>query len=278
MRKASSVLLGNILLIALLGTGIGNTQATETLKITLPSMEKSSAAHLVYFYQALELALKKTEATDGPFIINYYPEALPVKRFLAELQNGSIVNVMWTTMNKERSEKLLPIRISLLKELNNYRVLLIRKNDQAIFSRIKNVEELRQLRAGLGSQWPETELFKKNNFAVVTAANYESLFKMLAANRFDYFQRGCYEIWNELEAQKDKNLVIEQHLMLHYDAPFYFFVNKKNTKLANRIERGLRIAQEDGSFDKLFFSIPGFKRGYEEQFNKQRLLFRITAQ
>jgi len=36
--------------------------------------------------------------------------------------------------------------------------------------------------------------------------------------------------------------------LLHYDFPMYFFVNKKNTRLANQIEFGLRKALKDGSW------------------------------
>jgi len=42
----------------------------------------------------------------------------------------------------------------------------------------------------------------------------------------------------------------------------YFFVNKKNVKLASRLERGLNITLKDGSFKKLFFH-------YHEPFIKQ---------
>ena len=100
---------------------------------------------------------------------------------------------------------------------------------------------------------------------------------MPANKRFDYFPRGLYEVWGEQKVNADKNLVIEDSLMLYYPAPIYFFVNKKNVALANRIERGLRIAMQDGSFDKLFFSIPGFTEGLSEITNPSRKTFTLKT-
>ncbi len=47
--------------------------------------------------------------------------------------------------------------------------------------------------------------------------------------------------------------------MLIYPNPFYFFVNKSNTELAKNIEKGLRIAIEDGSFEQYFMNDPTVK-------------------
>lgn len=250
--------------------------STETLQLTVPPFEQSTASQAIYFYKLLDLALTKTQATDGAFTVNLYPEAFSIDRFLAALKNDTLVNIVWTTNNLKRNEELLPIRVSLLGELNNYRLLLIRKEDQEKFSQVNTIEQLRKLRAGLGSQWPDTEIMQKNNFHVVTSVTHDSLFKMLEAKRFDYFPRGLYEIWNELKLQQAKNFIIEPHLMLYYELPFYFFVNKNNRKLAERIERGLKLAIADGSFEQLLLSIPGFKQGYDEQFNTNRTLIRLT--
>lgn len=244
-----------------------------SLKIVIPPIEKTSETHVAYFHDVLELALKKTETSDGPFEISYSTEMTSVNRNLADLKNDVNINVMWTTIDKRREQELLPIRISLLRELNNYRIFLIRDGDQSRFDQVKTLNDLRKLAAGLGSQWPDADVMRNDGFNVVTSPNYASLFKMLVAKRFDYFPRGLYEIWDEAALNKDQGIVIEKTLMLYYQAPFYFFVNKKNTALADRIERGLNIALADGSFDELFLSVPSYKRGMEEQKNSQRKLF-----
>lgn len=248
------------------------------LKIVTQPFEKTAKTHEIYFFHLLELALKKTEATDGPFSLAPLGENFTNKRYISELmRDDSMLDVIWTMNDRKREQELLPIKISILRGLNSYRVFLIRNGDQEKFHKVHTIKDLSQYNAGLGSIWPDTPIMQSNGLPVITSAHYELLFTMLAAKRFDYFPRGLYEIWDEQRAHSDQDFIIEDSLMLHYPAPIYFFVNKKNVQLANRIERGLRIAMADGSFDQLFFSIPGFKRGFEEMQNSSRQRINLTT-
>ena len=95
---------------------------------------------------------------------------------------------------------------------------------------------------------------------VVETAIYESMFKMLEADRFQYFPRGVGEIRAEEERNAGLGLEIEPTLALHYPVQTYFFVSRKNPRLHDLLEQGLHAAQRDGSFEKLF-----------EQFNGEAL-------
>lgn len=234
------------------------------LRIVVPTRDVSTTADANFFYPLLNLVLKKTEATDGPFVTEYYPHSLSSARILTKLKNNDNMHVVWTSTSADRERDFLFIPISLLKELSNYRVLLIRKGDQKRFDAVTSLDELRKLKVGIGGHWPDAKLLQNNGFIITTSIYYESLFKMLVADRFDMFPRGLFEAWDDYEQHKDMNIAVEERLLLHYPAPFYFFVNKNNKALADRIERGLRIAMEDGSFDELLLSIPAFKRGMEE--------------
>lgn len=255
-----------------------HSQTPQKLYVTMPPPEKSSIAHGQYFSKLLELALQKTQATDGDFELKHATDAYTSKRLLAELIRGeNATNIIWTSTSKAREQQLLPIKISIVRGLNSYRVFLIRKADQEKFHGIHSLTDLRKLQAGQGAQWPDSEVMVSNDLPLVTAAQSDLLFDMLASKRFDYFPRGLYEVWSEQELNADKGLIIEDSLMLHYPAPIYFFVNKKDTLLADRIERGLRIAMEDGSFESLFFSIPSFKRGYEELQHSSRQTLELNT-
>lgn len=249
----------------------------EPIKVTIPPTERINGGGIYYFSRLLELALAKTEASHGPYEIHFAPTDVSIERDLSDLKQGVNVNVVWTTTNNKREKELLPVRISLIRELNNYRIFLIREGEQARFDQVKSVDDLRKLRAGLGAQWPDLEVMRNNGFPVITSPTHQSLFKMLAVKRFDYFPRGLYEIWNEQELHKGEGLTIEQHLMIYYEAPFYFFLNKKDTALAERIELGLKLAIADGSFDALLESVPSFKRGLAEQKAGNRKLFVLDA-
>ncbi|MES3022382.1 MAG: hypothetical protein V4857_12455 [Pseudomonadota bacterium] len=267
-RKVCARAAGAALL--LLGTG---ARAAEPLRLVVPDIEPSARAHAEYFPQVLELALRKTEATYGPFSIEPYPWRVSVERSVEELRSGKAINLIWTATNPKREQQLLPVRISLLRELNNYRLLLIRGADQPRFDKIASADELRKLSAGLGSHWADTDIMRRNGYNVTTSLHYNALFQMLTLKRFDYFPRGVYEVWNEEELHRAAGLRIEKNIMLYYPAPFYFFLNKNDTAVAERIELGLKMAQEDGSFDRLLLSFPGYRRGLEEQKNGKRKLF-----
>ncbi|RYY04557.1 MAG: transporter substrate-binding domain-containing protein [Gammaproteobacteria bacterium] len=253
-------------------------QATQKLYVVTPPFEKPLLPHSQYFPQLLELALQKTRATDGDFELTHSDESYTSNRLMAELIRGeNAINIIWTSTSKTREQQLLPIKISIVRGLNSYRVFLIRKEDQEKFHTIHNLADLRKFHAGQGAQWPDSVVMQSNNLPLVTAARADLLFDMLVSKRFDYFPRGLYEVWGEQQLNAGKGLIIEDSLMFHYPAPIYFFVNKKDTALADRIERGLRIAMQDGSFDSLFFSFPSFKRGYEELQNSLRTRLQLTT-
>lgn len=248
--------------------------AIKKLRVIVPPDEHPQLEHIQYFYRLLDLALAKTVATDGDYEVVIYPEIINYERYLQGVKTG-IMDVIWTNTDKSREIELLPIHIPILKDLNSYRIFFIRKEDQAIYDKIKTVDDLRALKAGQGTTWPDTTILRNNGFQVITAIRQDSLQKMLSSKRFDFYPRGLYEVWREQAANTDPNITIEKNLMIYYDSPIYFFVNKNNKKLADRIERGLSIAINDGSFDQLFLSVENFKRGYEEQISGKRKLFKL---
>lgn len=215
-----------------------------------------------YFVSVLRLALEKTEATDGPFRLEPVRVSVTQQTAVAGLEKvgfESGLGVLWTMTSKEREEKLLPVRIPLLKGLLGHRGLLIRKADQTRFDGVAGIQDLAKLTAGQGNSWPDTGILRANGLPVTAMKGYDSLFFGLANGRFDYFPRGITEIGPEVEAHGDKGLVMEKHLLLYYPAPIYFFVNRDDAALADRLERGLRRAIDDGSFDELFSGEPAHR-------------------
>ncbi|CAN7672640.1 hypothetical protein LJR289_005261 [Pseudoduganella sp. LjRoot289] len=248
--------------------------AVAPLRVVLPALHASAKEHAVYFPRLLRLALEKT-AASGPYEIVHYPHELTSPRQATEVKNNGVISVMWDGTDREREADLLPIRISLLKELNDYRVFLIRSGDADKFRAVRTLDGLRKLKAGAGVNWPSTSVLRANGLPVVTSIGYEYLFPMLRVQRFDYMPRGVHEAWSELEQHPGEGLAVESGIFLHYRVPYYFFVSRARPDLAARIERGLRIAQKDGSFDRLFNSIPAFQRGMTEIAARKRRVFEL---
>lgn len=177
---------------------------------------------------------------------------MPQGRALQQLASGRDVNVVWSMTSKERELKLRPIRIPIDKGLLGWRLLLINKVDAAKFAKVKTLDDLRQLQAGQGHDWPDTEILRFNGLNVQVSTSYESLFTMLRAQRFDYFPRSIIEIWDEQRSFGGTNFEIERTVLLHYPTAFYFFVKKDDRNLAKAIEAGLNTAIANGKFEQLF--------------------------
>lgn len=250
--------------------------AAQPLQVTVPHWAINGDQQNSYFYKLLTLAFAQTAASDGPVDLQVYPENLSSARLMADLKNNITVDVVWNGTSAEREHDFLPIYISLLGELNEHRLLLIRAEDQQKFSAIQTLDDLRKFIVGSGADWPSTKVLRNNDIPVVAVNNGGLLYTMLKAKRFDYMSRNMFEVWDEEKIYAKEGLAIEKTLLLQGGVPFYFFVNKRNVKLAERIERGLKMAIADGSFAKLFFSFPDFKRGHEEILSGKRRVLLLT--
>lgn len=226
-----------------------------------------------YYEQLLKLALEKTRKTDGDFIIVHKPNAEGVGRVRAMLVANTGIDVIWSSVTAERKEAMQVVPFNLLRGLNDYRILLIRKNSQQKFSAIKSLNDLRHISAGSGQHWNDTQVLRANDIPVITSIAYAALFKMLAAERFDFIVCGMHEIDFATKRFGELGLMPEQTLMLHYDKPthYSFFVNNGNHLLADRILRGLKQAEADGSFEQTFNQFSKFKQRLEETKTSNRI-------
>ena len=114
----------------------------------------------------------------------------------------------------------------------------------------------RQVAFGLQRDWADLPIMEAAGLAVETSSDAENLFRMLAAGRFDAFPRGLNEASRELAEHRAAypQLAMEANRALYYPYPVYFWVRPGERALAQRIERGLRRAEADGSWRRLFLS------------------------
>ena len=129
------------------------------------------------------------------------------------------------------------------------RVFIIRGDEQNLFPKNISLSSLGQMIAGQGHDWPDNTILKHNKLTITTGANH-TLLDMLDKGRFDYFPRALHEPW--IEIKDNSKFTVEKNLMLQYPAPLYFFVNKNNLLLRDRITLGLNKALNNGKFDKFF--------------------------
>jgi hypothetical protein len=257
---------------------IGTASAAEPLVVKIRSLRKTSSDYepsKEYKYQLLQLILGKTEKSEGPFRIELEKDWVTQARNLELLKTGYLSLIM-TMTSKERERDFHPIRIPVFKGMYGYRLAIINRADQKTFSAVRTLGDFQKLWAGQGAHWPDTQILRTNGFKVVGSSRYKELFDMLKARRFDFFPRGLHEPWRELDDINDPTLVVEKELVIHYPAPGYIFTGKQNRKLADRLERGFRIALKDGSFDTLFYNHPTIKKVLKLANLKERRLFRLN--
>ena len=277
LTELRHIMLRSCYLLALLLANCTTAYASGAmLRVVTPGLHPGSVGHAAYFPKVLQLALDKTRS-EGPFLIVPIDRHLTSPRQVTEIKNNGIINLMWDGSDSRREKEMWPVKISLLRHLNDYRLFLIRAEDQPAFSKVKTLAQLRELKAGAGVNWPSTDVLLFNRLPVVTSIAYDYLFPMLRARRFDYLPRGVYEAINEQRVYRREQLAVETTIFLHYHVPFYFFVSRENAALGRRVERGLRIAIKDGSFDRLFNSVPAFRAAQAEIDSRKRRVFELET-
>ena len=240
---------------ALLALGLAALPArAEKISVIYARELAEDDSRMEYPVRLLELALKKAgvdfvmRANDRPM-----PQSAAIKRLAA----GIDVNVVWSMTTQEREDQLLPIRIPIDKGLFGYRIAFVRQRDAQTLSHVKSLQDLRLHSAGQGHDWPDTDILRANGLKVVTTSAHQSLFPMMELGRFDYFPRSVLEVWEEVGTPAAKDVAIDEHILIHYPAAVYFFVNKSDTPLAHTLEKGLNRAVADGSFDALYYELFG---------------------
>ncbi len=220
-RHSGSTIAGWLItLILAFSASIGQVSAAETTLRYFPS-------GLIYEYRwkLLELALAQTKAADETVRLLPYGEDVTQNRGVQLMQSGHI-DVIALGTNDEREEKMRPVKIDILRGIVGFRLLVIRAGNQPRISRMDEQTLRAQLTFGLNSQWADLPIMRANGFTVVTSSNYENLFEMLSASRFDAFPRGLNEAQRELDERKHSypQLAVEKTKALFFPFPIYFWV------------------------------------------------------
>lgn len=228
-----------------------------------------------YFIDLLKLSLEKTKDEYGDYRIQIVNEALTQGRSIYELENGRTIDVDWFGTNLEREEKLLPVRIPLFGGLLGYRTLIINQSDKKIFENIHKIEDLKNLIAIQGTHWPDSDILESSGFLVEKIPKFELMFDMLKMHRVDYFPRAITEAYGEIKSVGINELTVYPNIIIEYKFPMYFFFNKNNVELAARVEKGLLMAINDGSFKRLLMNHEATKGAFPLSKFKNSKIFHI---
>lgn len=225
--------------------------AIEEVYFFMP--EATNDTRLLYPKALLETALEKTrdEYGDYQIISKHTATNSRQKVHLMSSERGYVLQGVYRA---EWAKKLRLIPVPLTRGLMSLRVFLIRKDSQENVANLESLEALKAIPTGSGNGWASTDVFKHHDFNVVVVPRYQTMFAMLDRGRFDMLSRGAHEIGAEYKRINADypNLRIEETIILEMPLPVYFYVASQEERLAKRIEKGLKLMMNDGSFNGIF--------------------------
>jgi len=209
-----------------------------------------------YLERVARAALERTRSDFGDFTLSrseFLGEQR--RRYLLEHNSGPI-NFSYFPYRPGLSTKLVPVRIPVDLGALGFRVLLIRRADQPIFSKIDTLEALKAIRLGSVETWADNEILRRAGLTVVTGMAHQGLPKMLLAGRFDAFSRSITEAEQDMDRlePEESGIAIDSHLLIHYPSPGYFWFtgDEDGRNRAARMRVGLSRMVEDGSLAAMF--------------------------
>jgi hypothetical protein len=210
-----------------------------------------------YQLKALELALEKTRAEYGAYKIVRVLDTLSTFRVRNEVYAGTRVNLFvepWRALDPRNPlDRNIAIEIPLMGGLLGFRNLIIRRDDLATFAAITSAAQLQKLVAGMGRNWAEVPIYKRNGYRIDDTGTVRSLAPMLANRRVDYIPMSVTEIDAVLAlnpALADQ-LAVAPGMLIEYPQPAIFYVSANQPELAARLRNGLLMASHDGSLNEL---------------------------
>jgi hypothetical protein len=228
--------------------------AEAKMVVTYRAAESDSDKRYNYDKSVLQLALEKTKAEFGDYELRP-SEAMNFTRAINDMERNITLNfiIKQSYESRYKDKKMDFAKFPVDLGIVGFRVCLTNISAQKRLGNVKTLDDLRKFSHGQGQDWSDVEILRHHKFNVVTSASYESLFDMVALERFDLFCRGTNEILDEYNAHKNiKGLTYDKSFSIAYPLPRFFYSNKNNKKLLARIEKGLIIAYNDGSLKELW--------------------------
>jgi len=231
-----------------------SSSASETSVIDFWNGNRSETRK-IYEREVLEEVLVATKSDFGPWEIREslteYP-GLEESTVFEEKGHHLFVTVAGNQKFKNRDVIMIPRPLA--KNLLGYRIPIVRAEHSKKFDTIKTPEDLHKLRLGVPSDWSDATIFRHNGYQVIENGDFDNIFERQALGHFDYTTFGANEIIEIFRnrASKQKELIINEKIMLFYPFPLVFYVNPNMPNIAKRVDVGLNKLSESGILDRIF--------------------------
>jgi hypothetical protein len=227
-----------------------------------------------YPVELLRLAarLSGKNITIKPFCMEYPTEARRIPMLLA----GDEINTVFFGTNPEREEALLAAYVPMFLGTTGLKLFMTRDTLAPELGKVQTLDDLREFSMGQGLGWPDSKILKDNGFTV-SNGRYQTLHRMLGAERFDLYPRSYWQIMSEWNWMKGHapNIVVGTDVALYYPQPIYFFFSPKEPELRDAIETGLKRAFANGTLLELLQTNWETAPSFQQIDLRQTRLFRI---
>ena len=160
-------------------------------------------------------------------------------RYAVLIENGEACDLLVTASGARFTERLLLVPVPIYLGGGGYRVFLANRATVGRMSEIDNLSALKRARIGSGTFWSDSDIMADNGLTVIRA-DYQNLFPMLEAGRFDLLSRSIYEVGGEKERIAGfSHIVVEPRLLLHYPGDLFFYVSRARPDLQHALTVGM---------------------------------------
>ena len=183
----------------------------------------------IYHVAVLHALLNATKEY-GDVTLVPYPQPITQSRQMLSLLKGE-ADIMWSVTNQAREQKLIPIKLPLLKVFSGFKVLVINPSRREELTKSADSRTLKSLTMVQGSDWPDIDVLTANGYSVEGedwSLWVDSMYSMVSRNLVDAFPCNVIEVHRDLERHKDKYVTLEQFHLLKYPNYEYFFVSPDN--------------------------------------------------
>lgn len=210
-----------------------------------------------YQRDLLMVLLENTKAAYGPYKLEFFSTQLSTNRSKLTLQKGDKVNVLfaseWQGLGVS-DEQVLSLELPIYYGLHGLRQLIVRADDQAMFSQINSIAAFKKLACGQGINWLDVNIYKANGISVTEGQSFSNLMPMLQKRRFHYLPLSVLEADQVFSARSQElhDLVILDGLMIFYPLPSFLFFPHSQTRLLDRLKDGFNDLEKRGELLPLF--------------------------
>jgi hypothetical protein len=181
-----------------------------------------------------------------------YRKVIPKDRAFSMMSKNQLIDVVFGGATIKRVTENQAIEIPILKGLNGWRIPVVSTKNKDLFKKLTSFDNFKKLKPGLFNRWSDAKIMKYNGIDVKTSSNYDGLWTMLAKNRFDYFPHSILIVDQEMTKYQHLDISLEPSSIIYYPTAYYFYVGKENNSLHKDINKGLKLAFDDGSLNDMF--------------------------